>query len=158
VRPHSLNILMYHEPKTGLEAKFSAEYWPAITLLAGRLGLREITDEVVARPDVQALMSKVTVYPDPSIQVSTARVNIKVTLKNGKSYSEGYFPAKGATDNPLSREELLGKFHECAAWGGVSKKNAERAAAILLDLENMTTAAELMRCVTSKMDPGSSPG
>src|SRR4051812_46981697 len=66
VRPHSLNILMYHDPKTGLEAKFSAEYWPAITLLRGRLGLREITDEVVAHPDVQALIGKVKVYPDPS--------------------------------------------------------------------------------------------
>jgi 2-methylcitrate dehydratase PrpD len=148
VRPHSLNILMYHEPKTGLEAKFSAEYWPAITLLAGRLGLNEITDAVVARPDVQALVKKVTVYPDPSIQVSTARVNIKVTLKNGKSYSEGYYPAKGATDNPLSREELLEKFDECAAWGGISPKNAGRAAAILLDLENMTAADELMTCLT----------
>src|SRR5205085_9350362 len=114
---------------------------------AGRLGLTEITDEVVARPDVQALVKKVKVYPDPSIQVSTARVNIKVTLKDGKSYSEGYFPAKGATDNPLSRDELLDKFNECAAWGGVSAANAGRAAAILLDLENMTSAAELMGCI-----------
>lgn len=93
-------------------------------------------------------MKKVKVYPDPSIQVSTARVNIKVTLKNGKSYSEGYYPAKGATDNPLTREELLEKFHECAAWGGVSKTDAGRAAAILLDLERMTGPAELMKAVT----------
>ncbi len=148
VRPHSLNILMYHEPKTGLEAKFSAEYWPAITLIAGRLGLTEITDEVVARPDVQALVNKVKVYPDPSIEVSTARVNITVRLKNGASYSEGYFPAKGATDNPLSREELLEKFNECAAWGGVSPQKAERAAAILLDLENVASATELMGCIS----------
>lgn len=148
VRPHSLNILMYHEPKSGLEARFSAEYWPAITLLEGRLGLREITDAVVARPDVQALVKKVKVYPDPTIQVSTARVNIKVTLKNGKSYSEGYYPAKGATDNPLTREELLEKFNECAVWGGVSPENAGRAAALLLDLENLTSAGELMKCVS----------
>jgi 2-methylcitrate dehydratase PrpD len=140
---------MYHEPKTGLEAKFSAEYWPAITLLAGRLGLREITDAVAAKPEVQALVKKVKVYPDPSIEVSTARVNIKVKLKNGKSYSEGYFPAKGATDNPLSSEELLEKFNECAAWGGVSPTQAGRATAILLDLENMTSAAELMKSVTT---------
>src|SRR5687767_4126677 len=132
VRPHSLNILMYHEPRTGLEAKFSAEYWPAITLLAGRLGLREVTDEVVAQPEVQALVKKVKVYPDPTIQVSTARVNIKVTLKNGQAYTEAYYPAKGATDNPLTQQELLDKFNECAAWGGVSPKEAQRAINILL--------------------------
>jgi 2-methylcitrate dehydratase PrpD len=148
VRPHSLNILMYHEPKTGLEAKFSAEYWPAITLLEGRLGLREVTDGIVREPRVQDLIRKVRVYPDPSIEVSTARVNIKVTLKNGESYSEGYFPAKGATDNPLSRQELLEKFSECTEWGGVSADKSRRAADILLDLERMSTADELMSCVS----------
>ena len=148
VRPHSLNILMYHEPRTGLEAKFSAEYWPAITLLEGRLGLREVTDEVVSRPDVRALVGKVKVYPDPAITVATARVNIKVTLKDGRTFAEAYYPAKGATDNPLTEHELLGKFNECVAWGGVSADNAERAAAILLHLEDMETAHELMRCVT----------
>lgn len=148
VRPHSLNILMYHDPKTGLEARFSAEYWVAITLLEGRLGLREVTDQVVAQPKVRELVSKVKVYPDPTIQVSTARVNIKVTLKNGRSYTEAYYPAKGATDNPLSQQELLEKFNECAEWGRVSPKQAERAIDILLDLERMSTADELMNCVT----------
>ena len=128
VRPHSLNILMYHEPKTGLQAKFSAEYWPAITLLRGRLGLREITDEVVSSPEVQAMIRKVTVYPDPQISVATARVNIEVTLKDGRVLKEAYFPAKGATDNPLTRDELTAKFDECAEWGGVSRANAARAA------------------------------
>ena len=123
---------------------YEHEYGP----IAGRLGLREVSDAVVLRPDVQSLVKKVKVYPDPSIQVSTARVNIKVRLKNGKSYSEGYYPAKGATDTPLTREELLAKFHECAAWGGVSKADAENAAAILLDLERMTGPVELMKAVT----------
>lgn len=149
VRPHSLNILMYHDPKTGLEAKFSAEYWPAITLLEGRLGLREVTDEVVARPDVRELVKKVKVYPDPTIETATARVNIKVTLKNGESYSEAYYPAKGATDNPLSQHELLEKFNECADWGGVSPQQARRATDMLLDLEHMQTAHELMSCISS---------
>jgi len=153
VRPHSLNILMYHAPKTGLEAKFSAEYWPAITLLAGRLGIREITDEVVSRPDVQALMKKVKVYPDPAITVATARVNIKVTLKDGSSHAEAYFPAKGATDNPLTEPELLEKFNECVTWGGVTADDARRASTLLLNLENMETAHELMRCVTKRKSP-----
>lgn len=147
VRPHSLNILMYHNPQTGLEAKFSAEYWPAITLLEGRLGLREVTDEVVAQPKVQALMRKVKVYPDPTIELATARVNIKVTLKDGRSFSEGYYPAKGATDNPLTHEELLEKFNECAQWGGIPRDKARRAIEILLDLERMNDADELMRCI-----------
>ena len=150
VRPHSLNILMYHQPQTGLEAKFSAEYWPAITLLKGRLGLSEVSDGVVRDPQVQALVRKVRVYPDPAIQVSTARVNIKVILKDGRSYSEAYYPAKGATDNPLSQEELIDKFYECLAWGGVSERQARQAADLLLGLEHMSTPDELMACLVAQ--------
>ena len=149
VRPHSLNILMFHEPKTGLQAKFSAEYWPAITLLRGRLGLREVADDVVAMPEVQALVRKVKVYPDPSITVSTARVNIKVTLKDGRTCSEAYFPAKGATDNPLSEAELTDKFRECAAWGGVAPAKSERAIDLLLGLDRLDRVDEVMRCVVA---------
>ena len=147
VRPHSLNILMYHEPTTGLQAKFSAEYWPAITLLRGRLGLKEITDDVVSQREVRELVNKVKVYPDPSITVSAARVNIKVTLKNGRTYSEAYYPAKGATDNPLTSQELTDKFNECAEWGGVSASKAARAIELLSDLEQLRSVEALMDCV-----------
>jgi 2-methylcitrate dehydratase PrpD len=147
VRPHSLNILMYHEPKTGLQAKFSAEYWPAIALLRGRLGLDEVTDETVAAPQVQALVSKVKVYPDPSITVSHARVNIKVVLKNGETHTEAYYPAKGAADNPLSRGELDEKFYECARWGGVSKQKAARAVELVSSMERWDDCRDYMQCL-----------
>jgi 2-methylcitrate dehydratase PrpD len=145
VRPHSLNILMYHAPQTGLEAKFSAEYWPAITLLRGRLRLAEVRDEVVRAPEVQALLQKVEVHPDPSITVSHARVNIAVTLKNGETHREAYYPAKGAADNPLSRAELEAKFRECAQWGGVDADKAGRAIELIGQLERAPDCAALVR-------------
>ena len=141
---------MHHQPKTGLEAKFSAEYWAAITLLRGRLGLREVTDEAVAAPEVQALVKMVTVYPDPSITVSQAHVKIKVLLKNGATHTEAYYPAKGAADNPLTRAELDAKFHECAQWGGVSRERAARAIELVRGLERLDHCAELVRCLGSK--------
>jgi len=149
VRPHSLNILMYHEPATGLQAKFSAEYWPAITLLRGRLGLREITDDVVSLPEVQALVRKVAVYPDPSITVSTARVNIEVVLKDGRTFSEAYFPAKGAADNPLTDDELIEKFNECAAWGSIPQAQSTRAIEMLLALEGVDHMDGVMTCLVA---------
>jgi 2-methylcitrate dehydratase PrpD len=157
VRPHSLNILMYHQPKTGLQAKFSAEYWPAITLLRGRLGLQEITDDVVSSPEVQALIAKVKVYPDPSITVSTARVNIKVTLKDGRTLAEAYFPAKGAADNPLTEAELADKFNECAAWGGISTTQSARAIELVLGFERLQSIDELMNCVVAETPRTATP-
>lgn len=149
VRPHALNILMHHEPKTGLEAKFSAEYWAAITLLRGRLGLQEVTDEVVAAPEVQALVKKAKVYPDPSITVSEAHVKLNVLLKNGAVHTEAYYPAKGAADNPLTDEELDAKFYECAQWGGMSRAQAARAIELVRGLERLDHCAELVRCLVA---------
>ena len=53
------NALIHHRPKNELQAKFSMEFCMAILLLDGRAGLNEFTDEVVLRPDVQALIEKV---------------------------------------------------------------------------------------------------
>jgi 2-methylcitrate dehydratase PrpD len=52
-------ILRNHQPDTGLAAKFSMEFAMASGIVAKRVGLRELTDEFVQRPDIQALMRKV---------------------------------------------------------------------------------------------------
>src|SRR5262249_49968613 len=57
-------ILRNSHPQTGLEAKFSMQFAMASALVAGRVGLAELTDSFVQRRDVQALMMKVTVEPD----------------------------------------------------------------------------------------------
>jgi 2-methylcitrate dehydratase PrpD len=144
VRPKSLEILMHHDPQTGLETKFSLEYWIAITLLDKQLGLRQTTDERVRQPEVRKLVKKVKVSPDPSIQFPESKVKIKVTMKDGRSYDEVYYPPKGAPDNPMSEGELIEKFHGCAAWGGLSKKKAESVIKMLLELETLKEVDELL--------------
>ena len=47
------NALIHHQPKTGLEAKFSMEFCMAL-LLYGKAGLGEFQDEVVNRPEVRS--------------------------------------------------------------------------------------------------------
>jgi 2-methylcitrate dehydratase PrpD len=76
-------------------------------------------------------------------------VNIKVILKDGRAFSEAYFPAKGAADNPLTQAELAEKFNECAAWGGIPTTRAKRALELLLALERLATVDELMKCVVA---------
>ena len=82
------------------------------------------------------------------ITVSQARVNIKVVLKSGRTFTEAYYPAKGATDNPLTRDELVGKFNECAEWGGVPAAKAARAVELVSQLERASSVAALMNSIT----------
>ena len=58
------NALIHHRPRNELQAKFSMEFCMAILLLEGRAGLAEFTDEVVLRPDVQAMIEKVEFVVD----------------------------------------------------------------------------------------------
>jgi len=118
VRPESLNYLFFHRPTTTAQARFSVEYWVAATLIFGRLGLEQLTPDIVVRDDVQALISRIKVYPDPEITIERATVKITITLKDGRRLTSSYVPPKGAPDNPMSEEEILAKFEECAEWGG----------------------------------------
>ena len=54
-------VLRNHQPDTGLAAKFSIEFCMASGIIAQRVGLRELTDAFVQRPDIQALMKKVEI-------------------------------------------------------------------------------------------------
>ncbi len=68
--PTEAGILKHHRPQTGLDAKFSVEFALAAAILAGRVGLRELTDEFVRRPDVQELLGGSTSRP-PTTPIPT---------------------------------------------------------------------------------------
>ena len=88
-------VLRNHQPNTGLSAKFSMEFAMASGIIAKRVGLRELTDEFVQRPDVQDLMHRVgrTVAGEP-----VAR-------------------ATGHATRPLTEAQLYDKFADCLEVG-----------------------------------------
>ncbi len=57
--PERVVPLVHTDPRTPLEAKFSAEFAIALCIIGRRATLDLITDDFVARGDVRALMSKV---------------------------------------------------------------------------------------------------
>src|SRR5258708_19248212 len=60
--------LLHHQPKTGLEAKFSMEFCVAILVLERRAGLGEFSDKVVQRADVQEMIRRINFYLDPETE------------------------------------------------------------------------------------------
>ena len=62
------NALIHHRPITGLQAKFSMEFCLAVLLLYGEATLAEFRDEVVNRPEVQAMIHRVNFYVDPDAE------------------------------------------------------------------------------------------
>ena len=82
--------LFRHDPAqpsaadAGLAGKFSMEFAMASGIVAKRVGLRELTDDFVSRPDIQALMRKVEIVTtteyDPDMPGAAPQDQVTVEL------------------------------------------------------------------------------
>jgi len=111
-------MLRNHEPRTGLEAKFSMEFAMASALVARNVGLAELSDAFVRRPEVVAAMSKVRcTTTDETMQGLSFAPSDKVDVVLASGQILEHPPvthAKGSWEKRLSEEELKAKFLDCA--------------------------------------------
>jgi 2-methylcitrate dehydratase PrpD len=132
-------ILRNSRPQTGLEAKFSMQFAMASSIVANRVGLRELTDEFVRRSDIQALLPKVVVAPDdrvdPKRTGNAPYDQVVIETADGRRLeSARVTDERGSPQLPLSREELWTKFKECFAVGN-PKLDAEATFEALMTVE-----------------------
>jgi 2-methylcitrate dehydratase PrpD len=111
-----MDSLPFRLPQTGLQGKYSIEYDLVAIALDGEAGMNQYTDEKVLRPEAQDLMRRVTMVP---VEVDMARpalaARVIVTLRNGERLEETVHEHRGRMGNQLGEEQLVAKFHECAA-------------------------------------------
>src|SRR6202047_5202444 len=111
--------LLHHQPKTGLEAKFSMEFCLAILLLEGKAGLGQFSDKVVPRSDVQEMIRRINFYVDPEAEnagFDKMTSILKVHLRDGRIITGRAQFAKGSPANPMSFDEAATKFRGCAEF------------------------------------------
>jgi 2-methylcitrate dehydratase PrpD len=150
------NALIHHRPSNELQAKFSMEFCMAILLIERKAGLAEFTDAVVNRRDVQAIIEKIEFGVHPVAEAAgyeKMTTMIDIELADGRTVSGRADFGKGSPTNPMSDEELAGKFRETAAWGGLSKQNAEKIVDLVFDLEKVKNIRELTRLLGSDAAP-----
>jgi 2-methylcitrate dehydratase PrpD len=134
-------ILRYHSPSTALEAKFSMEFAAAAALTAGQLTLAQLRDDFVQRPDVQALMQKITVVPVDQEDLATGYARsdtISVRLQSGQIFETEI--SKGPR---MSAEALFDKFESCLKIGGFASPAREFHDA-LMSLDQSLPARQLI--------------
>ena len=116
-------VLRNHQPDTGLAAKFSMEFAMASGIVAQRVGLRELTDTFVQRPDIQDLMRRVqivtTTEHDPDLPGAARADSVEIRLADGRILAgEPVARATGHPSRPLSDQQLHDKFADCLEVGG----------------------------------------
>ena len=151
-RPHAA-VLRNAQPQTGLEAKFSAQFAVASALTAGWIGLRELTDDFVRRPEVQSLMARTTVLPsddiDPDLPGYAWADHVTLVMGDGRRLeSPRIRRPRGHAENPLGPGELRAKFDDCLASVGLAGR-AARLFERLQRLEDLASARDLAAAAPS---------
>ena len=135
------NTLIHHQPKTGLQAKFSMEFCIAILLLDGKADLTRFTDAVVKRPDVKEMIARVRFYTDPEAEKAgydKMTTIIKITLRDGRVVTGRADFGKGSPTNPMSFDDVAEKFHGCAAFAEWPDAKASKVVDLVRGLENVS--------------------
>jgi 2-methylcitrate dehydratase PrpD len=109
VHPLALKVAAIPEPRSGLEAKFSAAYCAALALTGGEAGESEF---VAPDPDLVGLASRIRPVADPALGIPEARMRVR--LRDGRVLDEVVRAARGTPGHPVSRQDVEEKFRRLA--------------------------------------------
>lgn len=116
-------------PATGLAGKFSFQYTAAAALLDGRVGVDSFADARRFAPDMEALLPRIAIIPDPAREgrFDRMRVDLVIELEDGRRVVGLCDGPPGIWGRPVPAGALQAKWDDCllAAFG------ADRASAVL---------------------------
>jgi 2-methylcitrate dehydratase PrpD len=138
--PAGLVALIHHQPQTGLQGKFSAEYTVLAAINDGYVGLTTFEDDQVQRPAIQNLLTQVKATEEKGdilagYELEQKPVRIRIQTRNGLLETD-ILHTPGSKEQPLSEEDLRLKWNDCVAhWvkqsgTDVSKSLEERASTL----------------------------
>jgi len=147
--PGGMRVLIYPQPQTGLESKFSLQYALAAGVLDGTYTLWSFTDEAVHRPQSRDLLARIHVNEDPhcadndpllETRSSGSRgfVEVEAVLKDGRRKTVRVDQAPGHPSRELTWDDIAAKFMDCAAQARIDPGKAQRALSLLMRLETCT--------------------
>lgn len=99
-------------PRDMYETKFSLPFAIAIALHDGRTGSTEFTLDNAQRPEIAALMSRISFEVDPAFSVKDMPGDVEVSLLDGRTERCVQPCVRGDRTAPISRAELIEKFHD----------------------------------------------
>jgi 2-methylcitrate dehydratase PrpD len=145
-----VTVLVYDRPQNRFEAEFSGQYGIAAAVLLGRMGVPELADNVVLRPDMQSFFPKVTLVPidevDERDPVFSPTESVTIRLHNGEVLDSGPIASvPGQAVDPLTREQLWAKFRDCTVRTHTDDE-ARELFDLLQSIDSLPSAAALPTC------------
>ena len=142
----ALDLLEKIEVVNSYAGKFSVPYCVATALLHDRVSLENFTMETLRDQHFIHLMSRVKLEPDPELdrlypEKWPAIVTAEMT--SGERYEARVEYPKGDPKNPMTRKELINKFHSLT-HNIISKPVQDQLVRKCLSLESLGNARDLL--------------
>ncbi|MBI2907722.1 MAG: MmgE/PrpD family protein [Chloroflexi bacterium] len=136
-------------PATPLDAKFSIPYILARGLLKGGITLADFSPEAIKDDASAALASRISSRLNTGFDSYGGRPPGKVHLEtvDGKVYSQYEEFAYGNPRNPISQEDLVRKFCDCASYSAAPfpEGNVEEMVELIANLEAVSDVSQIAR-------------
>lgn len=132
------------EPADVMGAQYSVPFSAALSFFKNPLDPRSFRDVDVADPDILALSRRIKLeHFDETTKPGQAWVcRIRVRLKDGRSFEKTMHDFRGAPTEPMSADELDGKFR--ASTESLGEQAADELLRGLHDLENQSSLRRLL--------------
>lgn len=136
-------------PQTSIEAKFSLPFTVGTAIARRKVTLAEFTPSGITDPEVLSLANRVSYRlgkgspgVDPGI--------IDIRLKNGRVLHEEVVNPPGGPQSPLSQEDLIEKFRDCASYAlkPLPSSDVDAIIAYIRDLENRRSLSDLIERIS----------
>lgn len=140
-------MLMYREPETGPEGRFSMPFVVAMAIRDGKVGLASFTDDNAHDPLIRQLIAKTEFGVDSRLAdrpIDEAPASVAITTTDGKVWAESIEYPLGSPTKPMTGEALALKFRDCLERR-LTSESIDRALAILSALEELPDVGQLIQ-------------
>ncbi|GFG53160.1 hypothetical protein CQY20_26305 [Mycolicibacterium agri] len=141
VSPPAARFTDLKEPTTPMQAKFSLRHCAAAAAAFRRVGMEELSHQVLARPDIIELRDRVKVVADPALGKQDA--DVEIALASGQSLTTEVRGNRGTPAAPLNDDELDAKFRDLVG-PVLGAERTERLLSTCWRLDELTDVSHLL--------------
>ncbi len=149
-------VSVRHFPRNAVDLQFSIPYNVANAIINRKVSFEHYTEEALGRKDVlEFLATKVKSWLDPEVcfddvgkACTAARIQVKT--RDGKLYVKRVDHPKGDPTNPMTLDEIIEKFWDCAELLArpIVRENLKAVVDLMAHLEKVENVASVVRLLT----------
>ncbi len=137
-------LIEKRRPNTDSHGRVSLQYTMAEALYLGALGRDAYREESLRNPDILRLADAVSYRVDPGFPgPERFKGQVRVVMNDGTVYEAVEEHNRGSAENPMTREELLGKLEE-NAQGVLARERIARLVGAVDGLESLADASSIV--------------